>query len=126
MTPSQGIVAVIFLAIITLIGASVLARADDAADRAAWFKSLKQPVSKISCCDVSDCRVVDSDQDAAGAWVAIPRPGDLVNPWLAGKRVPVPDDRVLKDKVGLDGEAYLCSQPSTAHIYCFVPPAMSY
>lgn len=98
------------------------AAAQDLEDRGAWFKSLKQNGTGTSCCDVSDCRAVDADQDPkTSQWFVTIRPEDRVSPQLAGKTIPVPPEKVL-DKLSVDGDAYLCSAP-VGTIYCFVPPS---
>lgn len=86
-----------------------MSQAFAAEDRGAWFKSLKQPGSNTSCCDISDCRRTTADW-REGQWWAV----------VAGEWTPIPPTREL-DKQSIDGDAYVCSSP-TRHIYCFVRP----
>ncbi len=39
-------------------------------DRGSWFKSLKQPGTGYSCCDISDCRRAEADW-REGQWWAV-------------------------------------------------------
>lgn len=80
-------------------------------DRAAWFKSLRQPVTGHSCCDISDCRRTDADW-RGGQWWAV----------VGGEWTPIPPDKEL-EKQSIDGDAYVCSSPSR-RIYCFVRPTL--
>jgi hypothetical protein len=103
---------------IVLVGTAVTGvsiRAEDRAmqeDRGSWFKSLKQPATGMSCCDVSDCRRTDADY-RAGQWWAV-----VENNWT-----PIPKEKELEKK-SIDGDAYVCSGPRGT-IYCFVPPSMA-
>jgi hypothetical protein len=81
-------------------------------DRGNWFKSLKQPDTGYSCCDIADCRRTDADWHG-GQWWAV----------VGGQWTPIPPDKELK-KQSIDGDAYVCSSP-TRHIYCFVRPALA-
>jgi hypothetical protein len=103
------LVACIGLLAILLVLAVAEARSED---RATWFRSLKQPGTGMSCCDISDCRRTEAEfRD--GQWHAIVN-GDLT---------PIPPEKVLHDKPSIDGDAYVCH--GTATIYCFVPPTMA-
>lgn len=84
-----------------------------AQDRGSWFKSLKQPGSGFSCCDISDCRRTDAEWRGEG-WTAISK-------GAGGAWVVIPPDKVLDQPKSLDGDAYLCESPN-GRIYCFVPP----
>lgn len=79
---------------------------------AAWFNSLKQPDTGISCCSVSDCRPVDYRvaQDRYEAAVA-----DAPEGWL-----PIPSEKIVH-RENPTGRAVLCRSPSTGTIFCFVP-----
>lgn len=81
-------------------------------ERATWFRSLKQPNTGMSCCDVSDCRRTDADY-RGGQWWAV-----VENNWT-----PIPQEKQL-DKLSIDGDAYVCSGPRGT-IYCFIPPSMA-
>lgn len=81
-----------------------------------WYESLKQPVTGLSCCSSSDCRVTKAEW-RDGQWHA--RRED-------GSEVPIPPDIVLNEKAGQgpDGEAVLCA--GTQRLYCFVPKDIGY
>ncbi len=81
-------------------------------DRGVWFKSLTQPKTGYSCCDIADCRRTDADWHG-GQWWAI----------VEGQWTPIPPDKEL-DKQSIDGDAYVCSSPNR-YIYCFVKPALA-
>ena len=78
-------------------------------DRASWFKSLKQPGTGVSCCDISDCKRAEADW-RDGQWHAV----------VNGEWTPIPPEKEL-DKESIDGDAYVCSSP-TRRIYCFIKP----
>ncbi len=80
--------------------------------RATWFRSLKQPNTGMSCCDVSDCRRTDADYRQGQWWAEV-----------EGNWTPIPQEKQL-DKLSIDGDAYVCSGPRGT-IYCFVPPSMA-
>lgn len=92
-------------------------------DRGAWFKSLKQPGTNISCCDISDCRRTEAEWRGDG-WTAI----------VNGKWREIPAGKILKKPHSIDGDAYVCNGPewrdddggevTPGTIYCFVPPDM--
>lgn len=74
-----------------------------------FFKSLRQPGTGNSCCDISDCSFT-SARFADGQWLAASRQGD----WLI-----VPNDRIL-DRIPIDERAILCA--NSTGVLCFVPP----
>lgn len=80
----------------------------------AWFRGLKQNTTGASCCDISDCKLTTAEWFADQWWAEV-----------QGTPVPVPKDKVLKNKQSPDGEAYICSGYG-GKIYCFVPPNMGY
>lgn len=82
-------------------------------DRGAWFKSLKQPGSGVSCCDISDCKRVEAKWQGDG-WIAL---SNVTKQWT-----PIPPGKVLQNKPSIDGDAYLCEGPASGTIYCFVKP----
>lgn len=92
-----------------LVGLASMATASADENRGAWFKSLRQPITGGSCCDMADCARTDADW-RGGQWWAV----------VFGKWTPIPPDRELSKK-SIDGEAYVCSSPNGA-IYCFVKP----
>lgn len=95
--------------------------AAQAGDRGEWFKSLKIPGTKASCCDIADCQSTDADW-RNGQWWAV-----VDEEWR-----PVPQSKVLTSPNSIDGDAYVCvGSPSWSFggdpqferpIYCFVPP----
>jgi len=92
-----------------------LSRPVGAEDRGAWFKSLRQPATGLSCCDISDCKRTEARWEGNG-WVAVVRGVDRS----------IPGERVLQSPRSLDGDAYVCAseggKAETATIYCFIPP----
>lgn len=82
-----------------------------AESRAEWFKSLKQPMTGASCCDISDCKRTKANWEK-GQWWA-----DVQGVWT-----PIPKDKILTDKASIDGEAYVCSG-FARRIYCFIKPS---
>ena len=78
-------------------------------ERGAWFKSLRQPGTGYSCCDISDCRRTEADWRDGQWWARV-----------AGEWTPIPSDKEL-EKQSIDGDAYVCSSP-TRRIYCFIKP----
>ena len=114
-------IAMTFLIVLLGCAASgVSTRAEDRAmqdramqeERGAWFRSLKQPVTGMSCCDVSDCRRTEADWRAGQWWAKVQ------DNWTA-----IPMEKEL-EKRSIDGDAYVCSGPRGT-IYCFIPPAMA-
>src|SRR4029079_16008927 len=95
----------------------------NAAERGAWFQSLRQPGTGKSCCDISNCAHVEAGWHNGSWWALIDKL------WRQ-----VPDNVVLRTPKTLDGEAYACTgyNPNWAagqrfvpipYFYCFVPPA---
>lgn len=104
---------------VALLASSGATAAAAQQDRGSWFKSLRQPVTGASCCDISDCRQADAK------WINKAPSKDWQ--WWAevqGEWIPIPPEKVLK-KRSIDGEAYVCSGYDR-RIYCFVPPNMDY
>jgi hypothetical protein len=97
------------LGLALLAGLLSMAQAED---RGAWFKSLKQPGTGYSCCDIADCRRTEADWHS-GQWWA-----DVGGAWT-----PIPHDKELT-KPSIDGDAYVCYSP-TRQVYCFVKPNMA-
>lgn len=97
---------------ILLVAIIVPVRPAFSEDRGAWFKSLKQPDTGYSCCDIADCRRTDADWHG-GQWWAV----------VSGEWTPIPAEKEL-DKQSLDGDAYVCSSPNR-RIYCFVKPTLA-
>jgi hypothetical protein len=82
-----------------------------------WFKSLKQPITGASCCDISDCKRTKAEFKGGQWWADVPGGGAK-----DAQVTPIPNEKVLKDKFSFDGEAYVCSGYDR-RIYCFVPPS---
>lgn len=105
------------LGIILLIWAlSPPARAQAGTDRATWFKSLRQPDTGYSCCNISDCRVTEDYEYQGGVW------------WvrtISAELVPVPPNKVITTVPPLPDGAVICHGVSGV-IFCFVPPAMGW
>ena len=103
---------------IVLLGTAISGvgiRAEDRAmqdDRGSWFKSLKQPATGMSCCDISDCAQTTADW-RNGQWWAI----------VKGEWTPIPQEKEL-EKRSIDGDAYVCAGPRGT-IYCFIKPNLS-
>jgi hypothetical protein len=97
-------------------------------ERGDWFKSLRQPQTGKSCCDISHCFRTDADWRSGGWWAE-----------LRGHWVPVPSTAIVREATSIDGQAYVCAsvmpmgfaRPLPAEmeieilrdgIFCFVPP----
>lgn len=75
-----------------------------------WYRSLIQPGTGASCCDISDCRPARATFDGSHWWVDSPT-GRLV----------VPPELILEGKEPLDGmSAYVCIWGG--QVRCFVKP----
>lgn len=83
--------------------------------RADWFKGLRQPDTGYSCCDISDCKVLQAgDVDwADGGWKAN----------VDGEWTTIPDNKILNDKMHPEGLGVVCASPAR-RIYCFIRPGM--
>lgn len=86
------------------------AGADPNSPTARWYRSLTIPGTDYSCCNDADCRQTAA-RFVGGAWEAHTPDGD----W-----VPVPANRIIKDKVHPGGSAVLCFL--AGRVMCFVPP----
>ena len=82
-----------------------------AQDRHAWFKSLTQPDTGVSCCDISDCRRTEADWRNGQWWAKV-----------EGAWTPIPHNKEL-DRQSIDGDAYVCAGMKRT-IFCFVKPDM--
>lgn len=82
---------------------------------AQWFKSLKQPGTGMSCCDVSDCHKVEFDVRAE-QYVAK----------IEGRWVLIPPEKIVHDAGNPTGSAVACylSSENGIHLYCFIPGAL--
>jgi hypothetical protein len=81
----------------------------DTPEKDAWFRSLRQPGSGVSCCSKNDCERTDA-VFSKGQWQAV----------VNGAWTVIPPEKEL-DTMSYDGEAYVCNSPKGA-IYCFVRP----
>jgi hypothetical protein len=115
--------------ILILFGAATLKPAV-AGERGDWFRSLQQPGTGKSCCDIAHCMRTDADWRNGGWWTE-----------MRGHWVPVPPSAIVRDTTSIDGSAYVCAavmplgfaRPLPAEmeigilrdgILCFVPPDM--
>ena len=80
-----------------------------------WYRSLKQPGTGVSCCDISDCRPVEA-RTAGDHWQAL-----IGDRWLD-----VPPEKVLKARDNPTGSAVACYIQGTQDVYwfCFLPSSM--
>ena len=79
----------------------------------AWFQSLRQPKTGLSCCSISDCRMTDYRGAQAGYEVL-----------LSGRWVLVPADKILRGIDNPTGRAVVCAHPD-GEILCFITPEES-
>ena len=96
-----------------------------------WFKSLRQPITQIACCSISDCRIVAYKVHDGHFEI-------VINDW----KYVVPNDIVLHKSTNPTGEAVACYRYSsfglplapgqirtvpqdTIEILCFIPPKPS-
>lgn len=97
--------------VLSALALAVHAHAQGGPDVRAFFKSLTQPTSGGSCCDLSDCRQVESEWKD-GTWYA----RAVVKGWLA-----IPKDKIIHNKPNIMEKAILCTSPGDTSIYCFLP-----
>jgi hypothetical protein len=76
----------------------------------AWFQNLRQPTTGMSCCSISDCRMTEYRAGQEGYEVL-----------LAGRWIPVPQDKILRGIENPTGRAVVCAHPD-GEILCFVTP----
>lgn len=76
-----------------------------------WFQSLKIPGSQTSCCDLSDCHVVEYDMH-----------GDHYRAFIEGKWIDIPNEKVLNigNPIGQGIACYSHWQDFPVNIFCFV------
>lgn len=107
---------------LVLIGSLILVQATPGKDFSGrplhdWYKSLKQPGTEVSCCDVSDCHEVEA-RTKDDHWEVF-----VGSKWWA-----VPNTKVLKNKENPTGSAVSCfsrfSPQDEPYFYCFVAPSM--
>ncbi len=86
-----------------------------------WFRSLKQPGTENSCCDLSDCRTVRVRVGAEGYEALVSKPDfPIEHPlWIA-----IPPEKILLGKDNPLGRAVLCWRPHPG-VICFVQGAGS-
>ena len=111
MLRPAGAVLWIACSIVLGIGATFAAPPENA-DPAlhAWFESLKQPGSGVSCCSIADCRPVEYRLVADG-----------YEAYIDTKWVHVPDDKVLHGTFNPVARGIVCRSPISGTILCFVP-----
>ncbi len=81
-----------------------------------WFKSLKQPGTEMSCCDVSDCRPVRyrAVKDGFDVYIAKSEFPHGTDAWEH-----VPASKVLRQRENPVGEGVACWMPMYG-VMCFV------
>ncbi len=85
------------------------AKAEEQPSKSEWYRSLRQPGTGASCCDVSDCAPAKATF-RAGRWWVITGDRELI----------VPPDLIL-DREPYDGiSAYACIVGG--RVYCFIRP----
>lgn len=107
--------------------------------RGEWFDKLKVPGTSGGCCNMKDCHQTWARQLSDHSWEAV------MSDEMGSRWVKVPEKKIVKSPLSIDGEAYLChsegnkggmqyspeggaymAQPSQGLIYCFVPPIPGY
>ena len=92
---------------------------DPNSETSKWYRSLERPDLGGSCCDVSDCRPVESRSagDHFEAFVDRKTFGvEAPDAWLS-----IPNEKLLHNQRNLTGRAVLCWLKSTGPM-CFVRP----
>lgn len=85
-----------------------------------WYKSLRNPVTGISCCDISDCGPADEFETK----------DDGYRVKIEGAWYDVPKDKIVHNKGNPTGSSVVCyNKPSVKMgaplmIYCFVAGAL--
>lgn len=97
-------IAAVALALMLLCGSV------QAGDIGEWFKSLRQPDTGMSCCDLSDCRALKDDE-----WRLVDGDYEVI---LHGRWEKVPEDKVLHRRDNPKQAPVLCAMTK---IFCFVP-----
>ena len=79
-----------------------------------WFKEQRVPGTNISCCDISDGRILEQDEwDLIdGKYIVYPN----------GVRLEVPDERILHGSANPTGKAVAFIR--NGRVLCFVPGAL--
>ena len=89
-----------------------------------WFDELKQPTGGKPCCNMTDCYRTEARQLVDGSWMAI------LSDYKGRRWVRIPPDKVVKQPLSIDGEAYICNSLGMGYedatIFCFVPPIPGY
>ena len=126
------------LAVTALIAAEAPALAHDHnhPELDQWYGSLERPnqysgVSRVSCCNQTDCHTTESELRHGSWWARLGRPpSDGEREWVLLDWVEVPTDAILKKHDNPTGEAVICHSlawkranfsPKDVTIYCFVP-----
>jgi hypothetical protein len=111
---------VVVLLTIALARAAPPAGADPDGALGAWFQSLKQPGSGVSCCSISDCRITDYRAGPEGYEVLI---DERVLPGTEPQWIPVPRETLLRGVANPTGRAVVCAVAAPEiKILCFVTP----
>jgi hypothetical protein len=114
-----ALTALLFLCLCWHIGARAAPPIGARPEFADWFRSLTQPGTGASCCDLSDCRGVRSRIGPEGYEVFISSPGFPVE---VDHWVKVPTDKILRGKDNPLGQAVVCWTPHKG-VICFVEGA---
>lgn len=85
-----------------------------------FFKSLRQPGSGISCCDISDCNFVEADTDKGKYRFR-----------YRGRWIEVPDTIIVRNVKNITGQFIACynekilDKEGKPLLYCFVEGTLS-
>ncbi len=118
MTDAGRLLSVLVITLVVVLGVHGVAISHDG-HNAEWFKSLKQPGTGASCCDLSDCREVRSRVGAEGYEVFITSP---TFPIMVDEWVKVPTERIIRGRENPTGSAVVCWTPHRG-VICFVEGA---
>lgn len=118
MTDAGRLLSVLVITLVVVLGVHGVTISHDG-HNAEWFKSLKQPGTGASCCDLSDCREVRSRVGAEGYEVFITSP---TFPIMVDEWVKVPTERIIRGRENPTGSAVVCWTPHRG-VICFVEGA---
>lgn len=115
------------LLVLGIASSSVMAKPPEGSnpdsDTARWYKSLLNPISKGSCCDLADCRPTELRQspDNAGDWQA------YISKAVFGSNAPdqwitIPNELILQHVDNPTGRVVICWV--NEKVYCAVLPSL--